>query len=397
MTEPMTGAVAAEPRQMMDFLAAREPAMLELLREIVDIDSNSYDKAGVDAVGEAIERFLTARGIAVSRLPLSDHGDVFIAELPGSDNQAPVLLMGHRDTVFPTGEAARRPFTIRDGRAYGPGVADMKAGLVMNAFVMAAFAALKLPHPPLLALFSSDEEIGTPACKTAIRETAGRAQAVFNAEPGRISGNVVLARRGGIFFRAKVTGRAAHAGLDYERGRSAILATARKIEAWHGLTDQVADVTVNVGLVSGGQSVNTVAPGASCEIDLRYTAPADRDRLIAAITEIALAESVPETTGEIEIIGEFLPVAQDPAQGALFDLYQGCAAQAGLALEGEFTRSCADSGLTADLGIPTICATGPVGALAHSPDEYLEIATFVPRAQALALTLMSMAGNGNHA
>ncbi|MEI4473936.1 M20 family metallopeptidase [Frigidibacter sp. MR17.24] len=381
----------ADEARMMNYLAEHEGEAIDLLERIVNIDSGSYDKAGVDAVGEAIMGFVAAQGIQTGREALDTAGDAFTARLPGTTNGAHLLLMGHRDTVFKTGEAKVRPYTVKDGRAYGPGVADMKAGLAMNALVMTAFAKLGLPHPPLVMLVTGDEEIGTPASRPAIEAAARGARAVFNAEPGRVSGNVVTGRRGGIFFRAAFTGRAAHAGLDYEYGRSAILALARKIEAWTALTTKDPDVSVNVGLVSGGLSVNTVAPVAACEIDLRYGNPADRDGLIAKIMAVAAEISVEDTTCTVEIIGEFLPVVTTPEQDTVLALYTGAAAQAGLTLTGEFTRSCADSGITAALGVPTICATGPVGGRAHSDEEYLELTTFLPRAQALALSILRLA------
>jgi glutamate carboxypeptidase len=214
---------------------------------------------------------------------------------------------------------------------------------------------------------------------------------VFNAEPGRVSGNVVTGRRGGIFFRCALTGKAAHSGLNFEDGRSAILALARKIELWMALPETEPGTTVNVGLVSGGQSVNTVAPQAGCEIDLRYADPATREHLIARIREIAETPSVEGTSGTIEIMGEFMPMVQSPEAKILFDAYVASARSIGLEVGGEFTKSCADSGLTASVGTPTLCGTGPIGGRAHSPEEYLDLDTMVPRAQVLALTIASLA------
>lgn len=376
--------------RLIKFFASNEGVALDLLEKIVNIDSGTGDKAGVDAVGETIADFLADYGIETRRIPLAAQGDGFEARLGGEGSH--VLLMGHRDTVFPKGEASRRPYTVRGDRAYGPGVADMKAGLVQNAMVLAAFAQEKLPHPPLVALFTGDEEIGTPASRPLIEKAARGALVVFNAEPGRVSGNVVTGRRGGVFLRASLSGRAAHAGLDYEYGRSAILALARKIESWTGLTDKDADVTVNVGLVSGGQSVNTVAPWARCEIDMRYSNPDDRDRLVEAVKAVARTESVEGTTCDVEVIGEFLPMVRTEEQDRMLALYRECARESGLDLDAEFTRSCADSGITASLGVPTICAVGPVGGRAHSEEEYLELSTLVPRMAAVGLSILKLSG-----
>src|SRR3569833_626475 len=176
--------------QIRSWLSSQREPMLKLMERVVNIDSGSYDKAGVDAVGEAFAEFIASHDIEVERFPRDISGDIFRARIPGPGN-APVVLMGHRDTVFPKGEAARRPFSIKDGRAYGPGVCDMKGGLVLNAFVLAAFKKFGGNTAPLVALLTSDEEIGSPQSRGIIEETAQGARAVYNSEPGRANGNVV--------------------------------------------------------------------------------------------------------------------------------------------------------------------------------------------------------------
>jgi glutamate carboxypeptidase len=369
--------------QIRSWLSSQRDAMLGLMEKVVNIDSGSYDKAGVDAVGEVFEAFYRSHGIEVERLPRDVSGDIFRAAISGPGN-APIVLMGHRDTVFAKGEAARRPFTIRDGRAYGPGVMDMKGGLVLNAFVLAAFKKFGGNPAPLIALLTSDEEIGSPHSRGIIEETARGARAVYNSEPGRANGNVVAQRKGGIFMVMDIVGKAAHSGANFEAGHSAINALAHKILAIAALTDLSIGVTLNVGLVSGGQSVNTVAPSASGAIDMRYARHADRDRIFGAIEKIVATEHVPGTSATLAIKGEFLPLELTAGNAGLLEIYRKAAKQAGLELEGEATSGCADSGFTSAVGTPTLCATGPVGGLAHSPEEYLEVESIVPRALALA-------------
>ena len=382
-----------------DWLATQHDAMVTLLQRCVDIDSGSYDKPGIDHVGAVLTEFLTAHGVSIETLPQSRHGDCLRARVPwdGPSGNAGghILLLGHRDTVFPAGEASRRPFTISDGRAYGPGVADMKAGLVMNAFVLAAFAKFGaqssgLPAP-LLGLFTGDEEIGSPEGRAIIEQTATGARAVFNSEPGRPTGNVVTGRKGGVFMALHITGRAAHSGGNFAEGISAIEELARKIQAIHALTDLDRGITLNVGLVSGGQSVNTVAPSADAQIDLRYVDPADRDDIIAAIASIVARSHLPGTSATLTIKGEFNPLTQTPAAKQLFDAY---AAASDAPIAGEFAGGCADSGFTAAVGAPTICAVGPVGGAAHTPDEWLDLASLVPRAQACARAILSLDAAG---
>jgi glutamate carboxypeptidase len=377
-----------ERSDIIDWLSGQEGAMLALLEEVVNLDSGSYDKAGVDAVGERFRRFFAEHGIETTMHPRTEHGDALVATVPGAGGgNRPIVLMGHRDTVFPKGEAGRRPFAIADGRAYGPGVADMKAGLVMNAFVLAAYRRFGGAPAPLVGLVTSDEEIGSPSCRGLIEDTARGARAVFNAEPGRPSGNVVTGRKGGVFMECDLVGKAAHSGGNFAEGASAILEAAHKTVALAAVTDLEAGVTLNVGLVSGGQSVNTVAPSCRLGIDLRYVHPPQREAAMARIAAIVAASTVPGTSATLAIRGEFLPLVPDPASTALFDGYREAAAEFGLAVAGEFAGGCADSGFTSAVGCPTLCSVGPVGGKAHSPEEYLEVASMVPRALGLALAI----------
>lgn len=376
------------------WLAEQQSAMVALLREIVSIDSGSYNKPGIDAVGAALRRFLEGQGITVETLPQAKHGDCLRALVPaataGANAGRTIVLMGHRDTVYPDGEVARRPFTVEDGIATGPGVADMKAGLVMNSFVLAAFARFRAAPAPLVGLFTGDEEIGSPEGRPVIEAEARNARAVFNSEPGRLSGNVVSGRKGGVFMVMRITGKAAHSGGNFTEGISAIEELARKIQAIHALTDLARGITLNVGLVSGGQSVNTVAPWAEGQIDLRYVRPADRDAVMDRIEAIVTQSSVPGTSATLAIRGEFLPLSETDSSKRLLEIYRKAAEASGFATSGEFAGGCADSGFTAALGVPTICAVGPVGGKAHSPEEFLRLESLVPRAAATVRAILDL-------
>lgn len=380
---------ATAAKALLDWLAGQRPAMLALLEELVNTDSGSYDKAGVDAVGRHIRGFLDGHGVAYDTIAHDRFGDALRASVGGGSNSS-VLLLGHRDTVFPSGEAGRRRFRIEDGRAYGPGVADMKAGVVMNAFVLAAFQKFGGAPAPLVGLFTGDEEIGSPSSRPVIEAEARRARAVFNAEPGRANGAVVTGRKGCAFMRCEVTGKAAHSGLNYGDGISAIEELARKIIALHALTDIPRGITVNVGLVRGGQTVNTVAPSAGCEIDLRFSTQAERAAAMAQIERIVATSHVAGTHARLELFGEFLPMVESAEGKRLFEHYAACAGEIGIAAPSEVTGGSADSGFAASVGAPTLCGTGPIGGRAHTPEEYLELDSMVPRAQALALAVLRL-------
>jgi len=394
--------MSTDESPILSWLATQQGAMLQALEAMVNTDGGSYDKAGVDAVGAQIRAFCEANGLQVETVPGARFGDCVRAFLPGEGPGRPrgnraenIVLMGHRDTVFPKGEPERRPFTVRDGKAYGPGVADMKAGLVMNMFVLAAFAKHGGAPGPLVGLFTGDEEIGSPEGRAVIEREAEGARVVFNSEPGRPGsgpgGGVVTGRKGGVFMVMDIEGKAAHSGGNFEAGISAIGELAAKITAIHALTDLKRGITLNVGLVTGGQSVNTVAPHAQGQIDLRYVNPEDRAEVMAAIEAIIAKAHVPGTRARLTIKGEFLPLTQDDAARRLFDLYRSVS---DAPIEGVFSGGCADSGFTAAKGAPTICAVGPVGGAAHSPEEWLDVASMVPRAQALARAIMRLDSAG---
>ncbi|MGX9963005.1 M20 family metallopeptidase [Roseomonas sp. F4] len=383
---------------IITWLSTQREQMIQVLREMVDTDGGSYDKEGVDRVGAQVARFMEAQGIPVEILPQQKHGDCIRAVLDdgtgtgtgGGNARQNILLMGHRDTVFPKGEPTRRPFTIEGDRAFGPGVADMKAGLVMNMFVLAAFKKFGGAPGPLVALFTGDEEIGSPEGRPVIEAEAKAARVVFNSEPGRPNGGIVTGRKGGVFSVFDIEGKAAHSGGNFEAGISAIGELAAKITAIHALTDLKRGITLNVGLVTGGQSVNTVAPHAQGQIDLRYVEPADREEVMAKIHAIIDKSFVPGTRAKLTIKGEFLPLTQSPEAAKLFATYRAAATESGFDPSGEFSGGCADSGFTAAMGAPTLCAVGPVGGKAHTPEEYLELGSLVPRAQAVARAILKL-------
>lgn len=377
-------------KDITEWLRRHDGAMRQLLQAIVDTDSGSRDMAGIARVAALLRTSLEASGIAVETIDCPGFGTCLRADLaPGGP--APVLLLGHMDTVFPAGTAAARPYRVEGNLAYGPGVADMKSGLVMNTFIAKAFAEVAgVGQVPLRLFYSCDEEIASPSSRPLILAAAEGCAAVFNAEPGRPNGNVVTGRKGAFFIDFEVTGVAAHAGGNHAAGASAIGALAAKTLALHALTDYATGITTNVGVVRGGSTVNTVADNAFAQVDVRFTADTDADALYRTIDSIVQGESVRYTCGHISHVGRFLAMADSGASQKMLDLYRRSARQIGFDVQGEFSGGCADSGLTASRGIPTLCGTGPVGAHPHTVKEYCDITTLVPRAQAVALSVLAL-------
>lgn len=374
---------------VLDWLDGQEEAMVALLEALVNTDSGSFDRDGVDRTGTILHRHLEAAGVPCELIeqPQASFSLRARLERAPADGSGHVLLLGHRDTVFPKGEAARRPFRVEAGKAFGPGVADMKAGLVMNTFVIEAFARAGGARHPVVALYTTDEEIASPASRPVIEATAEGARAVFNAEPGRISGNIVSGRKGALFLTIEITGRAAHSGAAHVKGISAIEELCRKVLALHALTDYEAGTTFNVGIIQAGQSVNTVAPHARARLDVRFKSIEAMRMAEQAIERVLGATHLAGTETRVTERAQFLPFEPNPASQRLAEHYIACARELGVPLAGEYTGGSADSGFTAAVGAPTVCGTGPVGEKAHSPDETCHLDTLIPRAKILAMAI----------
>jgi len=377
-------------QDVLDWLAPRRAEMEGLLETLVNIDSFSHDKAGVDRVLDTLAAFLDGPGVSLERIPVAGFGDALKVTVAGTGGgNAPALMMGHCDTVFPTGTVAARPYRADGDRAFGPGVADMKGGVVLIAFVLKALAATGGAPFPVTGLFTGDEEIGSDTSRPIIEAAAKGARAVLNMEPGRATGNVVSARKGGFWMQISVTGRAAHAGVNHAAGANAMEALARKIVRLHALTDYAAGITTNIGVVKSGIGHNTVPPLAEAEFDVRLVSEAQRAPIVAAIEEILSAEDVPGTAATWRMMSCRVPMAEETSRD-LLARYRTEAAALGFSVEGEFTGGCADSGFTSVMGIPTLCGLGPVGEGAHTEGETCRLDTLVPRAQAAAATLFGL-------
>jgi len=376
-------------REVLAYLADQQADMLRLLEQLVQIDSPSRCREGIDKMSAAIAAFMKSRKIEVSAIPSETYGTGLRAVVPGGSGD-PVVLMGHMDTVFPPGEPERRPFHTSNGRAYGPGVADMKGGLVLNAFVLDALARIGGLPSQVIALFTVDEEIGSPWSRTMIEKVCRGARAVFNAEPGRPNGDFVTARNGGFFFRVEITGKAAHSGVNIQQGINAVSEAARKVLALEDLADPAKGITVNAGALHGGTAFNIVAQSATLDAEVRYRQVSDRQRLLSAIQEIASTSFVKDTACKLTFHGEFPPMEENAGSQALAALYTEAASSCGLDVKGNFSGGCSDAGFTSSIDIPTLCAVGPVGGLPHTDEEYLDLSSLVPRAQALALAILRL-------
>ncbi len=371
---------------------AAESDFLRDLERLVNVDCGSYTKAGVDEVGSWFADRLRDLGADVQVEPNAELGDTVVGMLAGGRSDLPaVLLIGHLDTVFPEGTAADRPFSIRDGRAHGPGVTDMKSGLLAGLYALRALRQLgDWPFARLTFVANPDEEIGSPVSTPVIVREAERAGVAFVLECARANGDIVSARKGVADLRFRLRGRAAHAGVEPEKGRSATLEAAHKTVALHALNGRWPGVTVNVGVIAGGTRPNVVAESAELLVDLRGSTRAAMEQAEAELRRICAATTVPDVTCEIEERARHWPMEKTDATAALVERAVGLARRLGFELEDAATGGASDANTTAGLGVPTLDGLGPVGGLDHSPGEYLEVDSIVPRTTLLAALLLDV-------
>ena len=398
IASPGAGATADELAAIEAHVRAAEPAYLADLERFVNIDCGSYTPVGVEEVARFVAGFLTALGADVISHPDPEGrlGPTIVGTVQGSPGAGPrVLLIGHMDTVFDPGTAAERPFRTEGGQAFGPGVTDMKSGLLTGLYGLRALVELTrdggLPFERLVFVANPDEEIGSPSSSPHIRALAPDVDACFVLECARANGDIVSSRKGTLDLVLTVHGRAAHAGVEPEKGRSAILEAARLVRDLHALNGRWPGVTVNAGVISGGTRPNVVAERCVLEVDVRATDAASQDEAEAAIRSVAAAIEVPDTTVEVERRARHRPMEKLERSGRLVDHAVAIAGRLGFDVTDTATGGASDANTTSGLGVPTLDGLGPIGGNDHSPAEYLDLASVVPRTALFAGLLLAVA------
>lgn len=369
---------------LQGFLRSKLDRYLSDLAMLSGLDCGTYDKGGVDAAGRVLREKLENLGFAVEAHDGGAMGDSLVARWSGHGT-ARLLLVGHLDTVYTPGWPAEHLFHIEGDIARGPGTADMKGGLLNGLYALEALRARGFDRFAEIAfVLNSDEEVGSPSSKELIRREAQGRDAALVLEPGRENGDIVSARKGMATFELSVRGRAAHAGVEIQKGRNAILELAHQVVALQALNDAAREVTVNVGVVRGGTRRNVVPAEADAEIDVRAFDRATLDAVIASMQACAARTTVPDTAVTLDGGITAAPMEKTAATERLLAWGREAAAGAGFALRDAATGGGSDGNTTAAMGVPTLDGLGPVGGRAHSPDEYIEISSIVPRIAMLA-------------
>jgi len=376
--------------ELQGIAARRYEDFVEALRDMVDVDCGSFTPEGVNRIADRCRERFEAGGWTVERRshdPARGQerlGDLVIGRLTGSGGPR-VLLIGHTDTVFDPGTVAERPFRIEGDRAFGPGVSDMKGGLLTGFFAVevlqeAGFDGFR----SITYVCNPDEEIGSPWSRDVIEAEAANADVAFVLEGARENGDIVSARKGVSDYTIEIVGRAAHAGVEPERGRSAILEAAHKTVALQALNGRWPGVTVNVGVAHGGTRSNVVAERCVLEVDVRSPVEENFREAEAAVEAIAHEHTVPDVTVNLTGGGWHRPMEKKEGGARLAALAIGVAAELGFELRDAATGGASDANTTAAAGVPTLDGLGPIGGDDHSPKEWLDLTSVVPRISLLA-------------
>ncbi len=368
--------------QFLAYLTERQAEMVETLAGWVNWDSPTDNKAAVDEMGARLVEAFTAAGAILSAThPQPDLGNHYT--LSAGEGDCQILLLCHFDTVWPMNEAKRRPFSIENGRARGPGVHDMKAGTLIALFALKALAHLKVrSRCKLKILLTSDEEIGSPTSKKIIEAEGRKSSACFVMEGAHNRSTLTTSRKGVGRFFLKVTGRAAHAGVEPEKGASAIEEVARQIQTLHAMNDYGRGISVNVGVISGGERPNIVAAHAAAQVDVRVKTREDGEAVSRKI--LGLQPHLPGCRLTVSGGITRAPFEETPAGLALFKRAQTIAHRLGFQVEKFSSGGGSDGNLVGALGVPTLDGIGSLGGGAHALTEYTVLDALPLRAALLA-------------
>jgi glutamate carboxypeptidase len=374
-------------------LTGQLDAMTTMLERFVMVESGSREKDAVDRMGEVYREVMEGMGFSTEAITQRECGDHLVLRRSGS-GEGGVLILAHLDTVWPSGTLARWPFTVNGNRATGPGVADMKGGIVCAIFAARAVAELGLAHPEQLTFFfTGDEELGSPTGRQHIERIASEHDCVLVVEPSDIDGRITIARGGIGAFRIIVDGKSAHAAAGPGAGASAISALAAKIVEIDALQDWERRINVNVGLVEGGTARQVTAERAVAWLDLRAPTQELADELVGNVRAIIEREHVPGTVAKLEGQWTRPPAPQTQTNRQLYQQAAAISDALGLSLHGRESAGGSDGSFTTVIGVPTLDGLGPHAAETVSSREHLLLDSMPERAALLAM-LIDCVGRG---
>jgi len=384
--------------QIQSYLESVETDMFTMLEDLVTIQSSSHNKAGIDQTAHEIAKSFKDLPVTtelVSQVLQGNHLLIRSIAQPNFPKQA--LLVGHMDTVFPK-DTDFNWYKQDEAKSYGPGVVDMKGGLVVGIFALKALNQLGLLQEiPLTFIFNSDEEIGSRSSIDLIQKEANASAFAFVLEAGGAGNQVVTGRKGNLTIELHIQGKAGHAAFATQQKASANLELAHKIIEFEALNDFEKGISINVGKIDGGIGPNTIPEFANAQIDFRYVNPVDLRLLEEKVTKIADTTTVLGTHSRVDFISGRPPMQKSEKNRKLFEIAAGIAKQLGYPLQEEFRNGVSDANFIADLNVPVLDGLGPIGGRDHSRDEFMITKSLPQRTLLLACTLLECWRTFGHA
>lgn len=385
-------AYSAEPHKQIQAQSEHYKAdALKLLERLVNIDSGSGYGPGLTQVSEIAIDELKQLGFEIERVPDAAAKSSHVIATLKSTGKAKILLMAHMDTVFKEGSAAERPFHIKDGRAYGPGVMDDKGGIVAGIYALKVLKDQGFKdYAQITFLLDASEETGSDIASDLIRKTAKGHDVTLNLEPGRPADGLVVWRKGSATAVVEVKGKAAHAGVAPELGRNAAMEAAHQILQLGKLGDEEKKTTINFTVLKAGDRVNVIPDQATAKADVRAALPEEFDRIEKDLARVSANKLIPETEVKTSLQRGQPPMPQTPESDKLVAIAQGIYGELGKKLTIEGSGGAADASLSAGVGTPTLDGFGIVGGNIHTPEEYAEVESVAPRVYLLSRMIMEL-------
>lgn len=372
--------------QLISYIDNKEEDFLQLFKQMIELESPTYNKSKVDQLVDFIEHFLKEQGVEVQRMKDDTFGDHLVGEW--GDGEEQIMFLGHIDTVWEEGTINRMPFAVNGDRITGPGTYDMKGGVFQGLYALKVMNELKLkPKYKVVFVINTDEEVGTPNSRNIIAEYAKKCKYVFCAEPANLPNGAVKTFRKGVgSFQLEIEGIASHAGADPYEGVSAIHEFAHQVVYLESLADRKEETTVNVGVVNGGTRSNVLAANLTAEIDIRVSKISEADRIVPLIKNLKPINP----RAKVTIHGDLnrYPMERTPEITALYEKVKALAKEQGFDLPVTGSGGGSDANITAALGIPSVCGMGVVGSGAHSEDEHC-LLSYIPQRIALLINVFS--------
>lgn len=380
-------------QQVIDYIDSSRQEMLALWEKLVNVESAKDHKAGIDAIITDIETILKTEGFRTKQVSYQQAGNALVAEFGDVEKDKPIIFIGHVDTVFPKGFLEKHPFKIENGKAFGPGILDMKGGVVAILYVVKALRAAGYNKHPFKVIIVGDEEsahIHSDAKSLLLEETRNGLYA-FNTETGNPENNLAIGRAGGSAYELEVRGVASHTGIDWKSGRNAIIELAHKMIEIDAASNFEAGYTYNVTIVEGGSAVNTCPDYAKATIGTRCQTKAQQDMMHQKLEEIASQTVIDGTETALTYLGGFDPMEATEGNKELFGIIQKTAQELEIPIPSAVvSQGSSDSAYSTVAGVPTVCALGPVGEGNHTPHEYAVVESLFERSKLLAVTVLNL-------